>query len=323
MNHWTENEELVRQYVLNTIDVQQRDDCEAHLEQCPRCREVIHRESMIAEGVRSYARRQMKERLKQRTVEQYRSTAPWPHILSAAAGVLIIVGLGYYNDWWMGRPSIPDEGPVTVQVEPPREEAVQPAPQGEETERDEPARRRTSASSREQSRTGAGVRTDVQPPVADLAEAPVEDRAISQAVSGASAKSTELFWIEGKIVPGSAEGMSTLMKQEAAEKSAASAITPSVDGKTQFISVSQAPLTRLPALQQRNRRQEGIPSSVNVANEVIHLTLYSDTLDLNRQGVRVQSVAEDSILVLIDGTQVGYRIPGGLRKERTLLKLLE
>jgi hypothetical protein len=127
--HWTEDEDLLAQYVLGRLSVEERTRLGDHLISCLRCREMVEREQELASGIRQLGRQELRARLRQWlavTPDASRMLVPWQRVASAAAVVLIIGGVGIYNHWFTlgGRESIsaphdiqeagkaPDEGGV-------------------------------------------------------------------------------------------------------------------------------------------------------------------------------------------------------------------
>jgi hypothetical protein len=102
-SHWTEDENLLERYVLGRLSENERMPLEAHLQGCEQCRSAVQTERTLAAGVRRYGREQLKGRLNQRIASSMRSgrtTTTWRQILSAAAVLVIAVGIGFYNGWF-------------------------------------------------------------------------------------------------------------------------------------------------------------------------------------------------------------------------------
>ena len=97
----------------------------------------------------------------------------------------------------------------------------------------------------------------------------------------------------------------------------------SKSGATQLIAVSQQPLNRIPQSQTGKQEPAGVLASVELKNDVLEFTLYSDTLNLAGQEVHVEPLTGDSLIIMIGGTQVAYKIPGGWGKGKSALKLRE
>jgi hypothetical protein len=114
--HWTNDDDLVAEFVLQRLEPGEMERLGQHLQECAACNEVVMREKMVAAGAKLAARRGLKSRLQNRlaatagarpgkhqSVQQTRERLPWPRILSAAAIVTIILAVGVYNDWFQTR----------------------------------------------------------------------------------------------------------------------------------------------------------------------------------------------------------------------------
>lgn len=100
--HWTDDDHLLTEYVMGRITDVQRRKLEAHVQTCARCREAVEREQAIVSGVRKFGREEMKARLKRRiaaTPATTRTSITWRRVVSAAAAILIVFGVGVYNRW--------------------------------------------------------------------------------------------------------------------------------------------------------------------------------------------------------------------------------
>jgi hypothetical protein len=103
--HWTEDDDLLAQYVLGRLSTEERKPLEDHLLSCAQCREVVQKEQVLVSGIRQRGRQEVKARLKQQLAERpdsYRRLVTWQQIASVAAVVVIITGIGIYNRWFTG-----------------------------------------------------------------------------------------------------------------------------------------------------------------------------------------------------------------------------
>jgi len=101
--HWTEDDDLLTQYVLGRLSEEDQRQLEAHLRSCSRCREAVRQEQEMVAGVRQYGREELKMRLKNRLALHAGSRATritWQRALSAAAVVVMVAGIGIYNHWF-------------------------------------------------------------------------------------------------------------------------------------------------------------------------------------------------------------------------------
>jgi hypothetical protein len=299
------------------VEAGERGEIEEHLERCPECREALERERALADGVRVFAREQLKSRLEV-TLRSGKSRLPWPHILSAAAMILVVVGLGYYNAWWKDTPPSVNEVDITVETSPGEDRPALPPSvptesprQADEIAAGEVMREAEEAGEAEESRVapaGAGA----EGPARMDARAGLDDKMRAEAPSTALAFEPGPIWIQGAVLE--AEGTLGVTKKEKVvginQKAAAAEEASTRSGETtQLVSISQKPLNRIPERQAGLQRSGSILASAEMRNEVLELTLYSDTLSHEGQDIRVVPVTGDSLVVSINGMQVAYRIP--------------
>lgn len=112
--HWTYDPDLLERYVLDRLESAQREELENHLKTCEQCRIAVREEEELAAGVRRLAREEFKTRLKSRFAglqsEPIREV-PWFQLAAAAAVIVILVGVGIYNEWftWYKEKDITEE----------------------------------------------------------------------------------------------------------------------------------------------------------------------------------------------------------------------
>ncbi len=112
--HWTEDDDLLADFVLGRVNDADRKRLNDHLQNCVRCREAVDREKAIVSGVRRYAREEMKSRLRDSLSTQSfprQGSGTWRRAASLAAALLIVFGVGLYNRWfpWQAAKGIRDE----------------------------------------------------------------------------------------------------------------------------------------------------------------------------------------------------------------------
>ena len=329
MKHLTEDNENLERYVLKRLSAEERAGAEVHLAECLQCREAVERERTLAEGVRSFAREQLKKRLKENVRQDIR--VPWPHILSAAAMVLIVVGLGYYNDWWTPAAPPVSEDVTRFEAEQPEEapgeageirledsplRADEPATEGAPA-RETPEQRRRSEE--RYSRERQDFRIQDQPAA--------EDPAAAMGMAAASSIDEDRpLWIQGSVVEKPKEMADAVADKRAFARSAEKVEAREMEApssQAQLISVSQQPLSKVPPHQSAQPGKPGILASVQMINNVLELTVFSDTLELTGKEIHVEQVTEDSLIITLNGTQVAYKIPGGWGGGKNVLKLQE
>ncbi len=133
--HWTENPELIERFVLNQLNPDERNELEDHLRICEVCKRTLRMEQILLAGIRRSGREQFRVELQKKLSSAKTSSIPWPHILSAAAVIVLLTGIGIYNRWFQAVQPVDVQAPSVVPSEP---------MQAEHTE-------------------GPGIRTDSQP----------------------------------------------------------------------------------------------------------------------------------------------------------------
>lgn len=108
--HWTENAELLEQFVLRQLSDEERTGFERHLQECARCREAVERETALVVGIRAFGRDGLKARLRAKLSDDKKDAsgskpdrAGWYQVLAAAAVLALVVGLGVYNRWFVPK----------------------------------------------------------------------------------------------------------------------------------------------------------------------------------------------------------------------------
>jgi hypothetical protein len=144
-HHWTNNAELVEKYVLNQLEPSYRQELEQHLMACEHCQNAVREEKELAADVRRLARDEFKAKLRSRLQSEPASMVPWVRLAAAAAVIIILVGVGVYNDWfgWYGAKLVTEEfseeKPIPQEVmEEPREDGNKPARRATQDERVSP-----------------------------------------------------------------------------------------------------------------------------------------------------------------------------------------
>ena len=99
-SHFASDGELLERFVLGRLDPSERERLNEHLRTCESCREAVQTERTIAAGVRRFGRESVKDRVRARIARPERSAIAWPQVLSAAAAILVIIGVGIYGHWF-------------------------------------------------------------------------------------------------------------------------------------------------------------------------------------------------------------------------------
>ena len=101
--HWTEDENLLSEYVLGRLLQADFERMEIHLRACPQCREAVEQERLLASGIRRQARQELRARLGRNIAGRpvvVQRILTWQRAFSAVAVIVIAVGVGIYNGWF-------------------------------------------------------------------------------------------------------------------------------------------------------------------------------------------------------------------------------
>jgi len=126
--HVTGDADALERYVLNLMTANERSQWENHLRECAGCREIVRSELMIVQGVRRAGRDALKQRLRDRLYHSPgdRVGIPWVRIVSIAATIVLLVGIGIYGRWLYLR--TPQEAGKSERVSAMAEKQDSPAP---------------------------------------------------------------------------------------------------------------------------------------------------------------------------------------------------
>lgn len=321
--HWTEDEEVLDRYVLGRIDPATKRVLEEHLESCAQCREAVSRAHELVAGIRRLGRDQLKARLKRTLETAPRAAVPWPHVISAAAVLVIAVGIGIYAFWspletWY-------EGTLTSS----RPDTASPAASIVEEQRDlgDDASRTDIAARNEEllkkiDRMKGDDQKIVSAPAPKAAAEPSRESEVRTTGLLASA------WIQGVIVPrqdkdaakeqgvaGEADARER-KKLEAADRDAPQIRRQEGAAGSQAVPMElrQEPFGALPKTKQQlqpAREHQTVEALLEQTSTGLRLTMYLDEAipDSEFQAAEVYAVTDDSLVVILPTRQIAYKIP--------------
>ncbi len=339
--HWVHSEELLADYVLGRVSAEQRLSLESHLRECVSCREAVANEMALAAAATRIGRHELKARLQKNVLRQPEYIIPWPRILSAAAVVVILVGVGVYNNWFMSQsPSeavIRETPALTKQVESPQHtpEAKQStdiqdaapkqktaAPPALKKEPPSPAYAAapSSGEDKENSQEFAaeiavqtGARKEMNAPQGDM-----------QSEGFANESAHNSVWINGTILASDDrkdqrqfEEMDSYRAKTHEERA-----TDRAEGvrrnllRSRPTQISQQPFASLSSQQQLQQSVAtgSLLAQMQRVGGILQITLYPERpfSDEMLSRARVTYIERDSIILSVDGLQAGYRIPEAL-----------
>jgi len=323
--HFAEDPELLEEFVLGRLDRMSTERCEQHLRTCEVCREAVDEERMIAAGAKRYGRDQIKARLRTRLGEVPTRRVPWPHVLSAAAILVILIGIGITQHWFTARvapvENLEAEGPpkdLEMRNEPlPMQ---QPAPSSSEYA---PGSRTAGKMHRQEETKAKEPDKDVgsAPAPADRAEPLLSaegERRTQTTRSSLGKGSPREYWITGTlsarsiaIMEAPAEQTSKKDLMESARPATAPGSTGITRGRIILEQRSPSELSARFRNQRQSSGQPGIPTLMRQTEAETVMILFPavpfDSTQLHQ--ARVERFGADSLLISIGNQQVGYRLP--------------
>ena len=334
VQHWTDNEEVLERYVLGRIDAQSKGILDEHLEECARCREAVQRETELAAGAKRLGRAALKERLGRRLAAPARPGVPWPHVISAAAVLVIAVGVAMYTfwtpieSWYEGE--MADVRPQVADTE--ARSSLDEEQVRQEPDRDDITRRNEALLEKIDRAKGEDQKIVQAPATADRLE-PVEAEALREdkafAATGAAAQTSA--WIRGMIVPVPKDEQSKRTalpdaRNEPSAEPAQAQPAPAQKARRQegvsapgvlSAELRQQPFEALPEAQQQvyaTQAGRAVETLVEKTPEGLRLTLYADPPipDDELRSARIEAVTSDSLIVVMPTQQIAYKIPPAL-----------
>jgi hypothetical protein len=349
--HWTEDSQLLEEFVLHRVEATRRKELEAHLLECEKCQQAVNEEQKMVLGIKRVGRDEMRSRLKERLVESQRrpeaARVSWTWVYSAAAALVILVGLGLYNRWLPLEKSHPTEERPNAQQnqsapaekgEVRQESAAQPKSEDKKKESADLTRDEKDKSQklelRDDRRTGQPNASDVAaysrvpsnlPPSSQGAG--IIRRDIANTADQLSKNAVEEYrpveglWVDGILLTGetSERSKKTLKMDEGARPAQQGAATKaSVSQKTFNATVSEFSISDLPASQQMRKQRlqsNTVQTQFAAHGNELHLQLYRQQQKEQRNSTHratIQQIGRDSIIVNVGNEQIGYKIQGGV-----------
>ena len=91
--------ENIEDAVLGRLTHDENARVTSHLAGCTQCRKAFEQELLLAAGTKEWARAVMKHKLAGQIAVTAQRPVPWPHILGAAALLVVIIGVGVLFRW--------------------------------------------------------------------------------------------------------------------------------------------------------------------------------------------------------------------------------
>ncbi|MCI0707995.1 MAG: zf-HC2 domain-containing protein [Ignavibacteriae bacterium] len=349
--HWTQDAELLEQFVLHRLDAARRKELEAHLLTCEECQSTVRDEQRLVLGIKRVGRDEMKARLKER-VQAGQSPpeqrTPWVRIVSIAATLVVLFGLGVYNKWIpLGDDTQQGTTEQELQGEAGALGKIDKAGQADDVQPPQPAERLATGETADRSRYDAkAAESFAQREEESKRKRAERDLHIAESpapAAGAMAKKDEALidgrqemaalegdiprpqiWVDGIVITSkqSADALQQAAAQEALKEKrvlAAPQIRPEgvQQANTTAVTVTELPVEELPRSQQMKQQRldaNTVQTLIEQQDGYLNFTLYRNVSQQRQktQNAMVEQVNADSIIIFIDGEQIGYKIRGGL-----------
>jgi hypothetical protein len=348
--HWTQDPQLLEEFVLHRVEGTRRKELEAHLLVCERCQQAVNEEQKIVLGIKRVGRDEMKARLKEHLVESQKrpvgGRSSWTWAYSAAAALVVLVGLAFYNRWLpFEKKQLTEERTIAQQKEPVvaeknearRESTVQPKPEdkkkessglvGDEKDKNQKFElrddRRNERADANDLRAFPGAPSNIPPSAQGAGIVRKElDRTSEQLGKNIveEYRPENGIWADGILLgEQSAERSKKALRMDenaAPSKQAFNAAAKSL--KTLNATVTEFSIADLPVSQrirQQRLQSNTVQTQFGVQGNELQLQLYRQEQQQqkrSKQKATLQQIGSDSIVVNVRGEQIGYKIQGGI-----------
>lgn len=339
--HFAADEGELGRFVLLQMTDAERTAADRHLATCASCAAAVEKERLLAAGVRRFGRNQLRSSLREDAEHTRRTLLPYARILSAAAIVLIIAGIGFYNNWFQENKDIlgveadgptlqhetGNEGTRDVDAADSKHSLAAPrqkenaAPAASRRKSDIPAE--TSQGGKDEEKRMFGGKTAGTGARSEMAAAsPTASQPVDQ---------TEAYWTEGvplgqvesprdagalkkrSLNSGSGEESEKAKQRRDDTKEAAQGQT---SGIVNNYRIRQRPVSALPdeqRMRQQSSTQNRVQTKIEQREGMTEMTLYLDSL-IDAGEVRranVDTVSGDSLVVNMGNQRIGYKLRTG------------
>ena len=358
--HWTDDDELLSRFVLHRLSSLEEDKLAAHLRACEKCQQAVRNETQIAAGTKLAGRTEMKERLKSEiemrerqvaaaaAIQPVRYQIAWTRIAIVAAVVVILIGVGIYNNWLQITEEKVQPSAAPMQ-EGKKESATQALEKDELAQSTRESEREISgeaglkrAKALEEKPTWAQRHAD-EGPTKSIAAAPTgaagagvtadEARKVESEIGladEADAHPIDTFWVEGTLLsshPTQADELRAAQperNEEARSLRKQTQTRSDKDRQSQMqlreglplaVSLTQKPASMLPAAQRyRQNQTEAIQTLIRNRPDSMHVTLYLPSLfpESELRSAEVSLLDGDSLVISLPSQRIGYRLPADL-----------
>ncbi len=342
--HWTDNPEMIERFVLHKLNPDVLNELEDHLRVCEVCKQAVRAEQIIVAGIRRSGRQRFKEELQKKLAAEPVEKTPWIQILSAAAVVVILLTVGFYNNWFSIQRSKDDD---TVALTSPRTEAAQPLKGRADTE----AKNESPAINPPENGREASAKQNVSPSASisseetdvsrqsEVADGVTKQNGGEPAITAESgqAQSVELqqassadagLWVEGKVLPpegtlgeslakdhrDDVQGYEPKGKNDIRLKSETKQLRDGNVHGNLYSLRQQNSVSLQPQRQRLQKKNSGIViTKIERVGSETQLTMYVDSLvdEHELTNATIETPTDDSLIVNLPSRRIAYRLPSG------------
>lgn len=334
--YWTDNSELLEQYVLGNLSTEEKAQRDAEIADCEPCKQKLQRELEFVAGIRRHGREALKKSLRKKLRKnQVDMTARYNSISLAAAVIIILLGIGIYKLFF--NDLITPKHFTNKEITFGQAEQTEGSPR----ENNKPVERSTENKEEQRSTESSQVQTQNAPPIVatqpaeeiskeeNLADAVHEETTSPLEASGETlAAPSSGIWLIGNVItthqPAATEsnaiGLAAGGEREDAVKSKdisdsykaqQKSIPTHVERKSEQFTLQQVPFADLPQERQTNSAHENkIQTLLEKTDSGFVLKLFDDSLSQQEiQYAVVQAITADSLIIIFPSQTIAYRLP--------------
>lgn len=335
--HWTEDPELLERYTLKRVPESERAQLEEHLHSCAECRERIADETKIVEGIRTFGRTELKARLNNKLAKEPVRQIPWMRIMSAAATIVVIAGIGFFNEWFPPSKKEMEPKPAETQGETKAspERAVAQKRELSDLEKNREKDASSGGTTGKETRPSQkiqlnGAKREDRPALSFAPQsgaAAARERALSldEMKDQKVGQADDQVWVEGTVIE-QADKMEEFRGARRIKKEGEAQVSKvGVQRAPQGVQLQQMSSSVLPPAQQQKQKFSNVNSIqtlVSRTNEGLKMTLYLDSLmqEADFQNASVRELEPDSIVIDLPNKRIGYQLPSGWNKQAVKTK---
>ena len=347
--HWTENEELLEQFVLDRLGSAEVAELEKHLQECDPCRKVVAKELELVAGIRLVGRDSVKQRLAQSLERRKSAGASWYRVAGVAAGIVLLVTVGIYNRWFIGTETQMEKRDRADTTEKRLEPAPSTSPERQVPNAAKPSvdavGRALDEEGRKVANVAAGAPKAAGAESGNIAESQIdrpkdlkateagkegEGREKKNRIAAATAASKNATtWLQGSVMSERDQNVSAPMEMAAKAKdervvlrkgkedyllAGKAAKVEAGENKGQDFIITQKLMSDLPPSQRAQQQKASSVQTLLQKNLTsTRITVFLDSLLTKKEfeQAHVQTFGEDSIVLNLGSRLVGYKLPAG------------